>query len=141
MIDAKSAGETIALFCRLNAKVQITKPLSGGEMGVLLYLDSEATVHTSVAAASFFMISKPAISRVVMSLEKKGLVIKKRSASDARVIELYVTEKGKEIIKIVSDAYAKRIENIRRKVGAEEFDQFIRTMDVANEVIAEELGI
>ena len=141
MIDDKSAVETIALFCRLNTRARKTSPMTGGEIGLLFYLDSGKTVHTSVAAASFFMISKPAVSRVVMSLEKKGMVVKKRSVSDARIIELHVTGKGKEIIKKVSDVYKKRIENIRSKVGSEKFDQFISTMDEANGIIAEELSL
>ena len=141
MIDAKSAANTIALFCRLNTRARITQPLTGGEIGLLFYIDSEETVHTSVAAASFFMISKPAISRIVMSLEKKGLIFRKKSASDARVMELYVTGKGKEIVRIVSEAYEKRTESIRNRIGTEQFDRFITMMNVANSIIAEELGL
>jgi DNA-binding MarR family transcriptional regulator len=87
------------------------------------------------------MISKPAISRIVMSLEKKGLIFRKKSASDARVMELYVTGKGKEIVRIVSEAYEKRTESIRNRIGTEQFDRFITTMNVANSIIAEELGL
>ena len=141
MIDAKSAASTIALFCRLNTRARITKPLTGGEIGLLFYLDSDETIHTSVAAASFFMISKPAISRIVMSLEKKNLIFRKKSSSDARVSELYLTGSGKEIIQVVTDAYEKRTETLRRKIGAEEFERFIKTMDEANLIIAEELGM
>jgi DNA-binding MarR family transcriptional regulator len=141
MIDAKSAASAIALFCRLNTRARVTQPMTGGEIGLLVYLDSEETVHTSVAAASFFMLSKPAISRVVASLENKGLVTKRRSESDARVIELYVTDKGKEIIQIVLDSYEKRTANLRKKIGAAKFDQFIKTMNEANSIIAEELGL
>ena len=141
MIDAKSAASTIALFCRLNTRARITKPLTGGEIGLLFYLDSDETIHTSVAAASFFMISKPAISRIVMSLEKKNLIFRKKSSSDARVSELHLTGSGKEIIQVVTDAYEKRTETLRRRIGAEQFDRFIKTMDEANRIIAEELGM
>ena len=87
------------------------------------------------------MISKPAISRVVMSLEQKGLITKKRSASDARVIELHLTDRGMDVIREVSDSFEKKTDSLRRKLGSEEFDRFIRLMDDANIIIAEELGI
>jgi DNA-binding MarR family transcriptional regulator len=87
------------------------------------------------------MISKPAVSRMVMNLEKKDLISRKRSETDARVIELQVTDKGHEIIKAVSDVYRRRTEQLRERIGTEEFDHFIELMDQANSIIAEELGI
>lgn len=141
MVDSRNAAKTISLFCRLNTRSRVVKPLRAGEIGLLFYLDSDNTVHTSVAAATFFMISKPAVSRMVMNLEKKDLISRKRSETDARVIELHVTDKGREVIKTVSDVYRRRTEKLREKIGTEEFDHFIELMDQANGIIAEELGI
>ncbi|MBQ6388435.1 MAG: MarR family transcriptional regulator [Mogibacterium sp.] len=140
MIDAKDAAYTIALFCRLNTRARLTRPLRGGEIGLLVYLDSDETVHTSVAAASFFMISKAAISGLVKSLEQKGLIRREKSEADARQYDLFVTDEGKRIVKVVAEAYEKRVVDLSSIIGEDEFEKFIETMNKANDYIAEELN-
>ena len=140
MIDAKDAAYTIALFCRLNTRARLTRPLRGGEIGLLVYLDSDETVHTSVAAASFFMISKAAISGLVKSLEQKGLIRREKSEADARQYDLFVTDEGKRIVKVVAEADEKRVVDLSSIIGEDEFEKFIETMNKANDYIAEELN-
>lgn len=139
MIDSHKAAQIITLFCRLNTRARLNNSFSTGEIGLLLYLSNKETIHTSVEAASYFKVSKPAVSKVVASLEQKGLISKTRSASDARVIELQVSDKGKSALLSLLRAFEDIADNLRSKIGEEEFDRFIETMDKANSIIAEDL--
>ena len=141
MIDTERAAKAIGLFCRLNIKGRLNKSLSPGETAILLYLFSEKTVHTSVEAASYFMVSKPAISKIVTSLERRGLISKKKSESDARVIELQLTDEGRNIATSVLESFAETTDLLKNMIGEDEFDSFIETIERANIIIAEELGV
>lgn len=80
MIDTERAARAIGRFCRLNIKGRSNKSLSPGEIAIMLYLFSKRTVHTSVEAASYFMVSKPAISKIVTSLEQRSDIKREISA-------------------------------------------------------------
>ena len=141
MIDTERAAKAIGLFCRLNIKGRSNKSISPGETAILLYLFNESTVHTSVEAASYFMVSKPAISKIVTSLERRGLISKKKSESDARVIELQLTDKGRNIATSVIGSFEKTTDLLKSMIGEDDFDRFIEIIEKANVIIAEELGV
>ena len=141
MIDTERAARAIGRFCRLNIKGRSNKSLSPGEIAIMLYLFSERTVHTSVEAASYFMVSKPAISKIVTSLEQRDLISKEKSALDARVIELQLKDKGRCAIMSVIESFEKITDLLKGKIGEDDFDRFIEIMENANDIISEELGI
>ena len=141
MIDTERAARAIGRFCRLNIKGRSNKSLSPGETAILFYLFSENTMHTSVEAASYFMVSKPAISKIVTSLEQKGLISKKKSETDARVIELQLNDKGEDIARSVIESFEKTTDLLKSMIGEDDFDRFIEIIEKANVIIAEELGV
>ena len=141
MISDREAALSVSLFCRLNIRAKLTSPLRGSDIGLMFYLASEETEHTAAAAATFFMVSRAAVSGMVKSLLSKGLIVKEQSDVDARNYILSLTEEGKKIQKIVEEAYEKKVRVLRDKLGDDNYETFIQLLGRANGVISDELGL
>ena len=70
-------------------------------------------------------LSRPAASRMIHNLEKKGLVAFCPGGKDHRYHYLVLTEAGTERIRQDMDRYMDLIRAIREKMGEEDMDRFI----------------
>lgn len=55
---------------------------------------------------------KSQMSRVIQSLENKGVVERRPSPSDGRVSEVFLTEKGKAVVAALTDALTEAIDQV-----------------------------
>ncbi|MBA4494524.1 MarR family winged helix-turn-helix transcriptional regulator [Paenactinomyces guangxiensis] len=85
--------------------------LTGAEFGVLkqLHLKSPQIV---TALSHEFEVSVSHITHVADQLEKKNLACRKRSQLDKRVVELHITDEGKQLVEETSK---KKTEYFRQK--------------------------
>lgn len=140
MTSTGTAARVIADFCRNNVRARSARPLGAGEIAMVAFLYDEDGEHTSVEVASRFNVSKPAISKVVESLEKRGLLVKERTLKDKRAFILRLTEEGRSLAKDIGDEFERSANILRERIGKEEFDRFIEVMEIANGIIDEELA-
>lgn len=75
--------------------------LTSAQWRPIVLLDS-GTVNTAAQLAEAIGVDTGAMTRTISRLEAKGLVVRERSLSDRRVVELTLTEKSRDLsIKIL----------------------------------------
>lgn len=88
--------------------------INGAEFGVLKQLHKSPQIITALAQE--FDVSVSHITHVADQLEKKSLVYRQRSQLDKRVVELHLTEQGRELIQKLaeqkSEYFRKKFENL-----------------------------
>ncbi len=92
--------------------------LSSAEGNILLHLLTVDHILKQEDIVAGLEISKPAVSRGLRSLEKKGFVNRKKDSADKRVSRIHLTEKAYEIGPRVEQVY----ENIF-SLAAQEFSE------------------
>ena len=58
---------------------------------------NEGIIATGIT--QMMAVTKGAVSQIITKLQKKGLIIKKDKGDNLKIKELFLTEKGKEVIK------------------------------------------
>ena len=86
-----------------NVLIDLTK----GEIGILNYLEYQKNDISSIELEKCLEISSAGISKTLNNLEKKELIMRKKSEEDKRKISISITIKGKELIQ-------KHYENINK---------------------------
>jgi DNA-binding MarR family transcriptional regulator len=61
-------------------------------------------------------------------LERRGLIIRRRSASDARSYELHITNKGKRILQRAGEVQSLHEQRLIERIGLEGRDQLLRLL-------------
>jgi DNA-binding MarR family transcriptional regulator len=100
--------------------------LSQSQAGVLLQVDW-ADARTQTELARKLGIQKAAAGALIIDLEEQGMLKRQRSTSDARMIEVTLTPKGRRKVKQIND-FAARL-GPRVRAGIDEADM-ARAMDV-----------
>ena len=82
---------------------------------------------SELSAAS--LISSPSLVGVIDRLDRDGLVVRRRSAEDRRVVHVFLTASGKaledQVRPMVEAAYA----DLERSIEPANWEQMLRTMD------------
>jgi DNA-binding MarR family transcriptional regulator len=100
-------------FLRRVRAVDRTAGLTPERLSLLSIL-AFAGPRTVSQLAEAEMISRPAISRTLNSLEAAGLARRARSDEDRRVVRVYATEKGRRLIE---DGRRRRLEHVARELS------------------------
>jgi DNA-binding MarR family transcriptional regulator len=69
-------------------------------------------------------LDKPAITGLADRLEKDGYVVRKRTAEDRRVIHLWLTEKGRQLLKEFEDVVATTDRELIQQLSPDELGSF-----------------
>ncbi|MEJ5228777.1 MAG: MarR family transcriptional regulator [Pseudothermotoga sp.] len=85
------------------------------ELYLLLYIAQRGSQKMSELAEVFSM-TKSNITFLVDSLEEKGLVERSRSNEDRRVVNICLTEKGRQMYNQVLDDFAKLISRVTSQI-------------------------
>ena len=80
--------------------------LSQSQAGVLLQVDW-ADAHTQTAIARRLGIGKAATGALIIDLEEKGMLRRQRNATDARMMEVTLTAKGRRKVTQINDFVAR----------------------------------
>ena len=101
------------------------KRLTGSQFGIL-----EALLHLGPICqgelAGKLLRSGGSITSVVMGLEKKGLVERRRDGSDKRFVSVKLTEKGTKLIGAIFPEHAKTVARQFSALTAPELDELRR---------------
>lgn len=87
----------------------------------------------SAAAA----MSKPAVSQMLNSLEKKGLVERVMTKTDRRVVYVRMTEAGREQMAAFAQEMSRRLGAVVRQLGSEDAEALIRIMEKLSRILGE----
>ncbi len=99
--------------------------LSSAEGNILLHLLARKQVLRQEDLVAELEISKPAVSRALFSLEKKGFIQRKKDPADKRVSRVYLKKKALEIGPAVEKVYENVFSMAARGISKEEIKSFI----------------
>jgi len=107
------------------AKVHGISPI---QIQILLFIDTHKPELCSVShLAKEFNLTKPTISDAVKVLDKKGLVKKDYSPTDNRSYILFVSEKGKKLLKELS-SFSSPLKKELDKIEGEDLSSLYSTL-------------
>jgi len=67
-------------------------------------------------------------------LERRGLIIRRKSANDARSYELHITHKGKRILQRADEVQSSHEQRLIERIGVEGRDQLLRLLGKLTEI-------
>ena len=110
----------------------------GGTMAIgyaLLNIDKEGTPSTKLGPK---MGMEPrSMTRMIKSLEKNGLIVKKPDKKDKRMVRLYLTNSGNELRKKSRDVVIKFNEKIFETIKQKELETCFKVLKEINLLIDE----
>ena len=68
-------------------------------------------------------VNRSNVTRQLTMLEENGYVLRRRSESDRRTVEVYPTEKAQQMLPVVQEAFRSWREKLFRGLGGEEREQ------------------
>lgn len=87
--------------------------------------------------SKFLLITKPAISKLINTLEEKGFVERITDKSDRRVVYINITEEGEKILAKETEMFEEFTHKIVEKMGEEDTNEMIRLFKRMYDAIAE----
>ena len=112
--------------------------LSSAEGNVLLHLLAHGQEMGQEQLVEQLDVSKPAISRTLNSLEKKGYVTRQTDPDDKRAHRVRLTGKALEIGPEVEQVYYRIYTEAMRGISQEEFETFVNLFSRMSENFARE---
>lgn len=101
------------------------KKLGSAEANVLMFLYANGDGVIQDDLVSGIAVSKPAISRTVISLERKGYITRKHSHTDKRAYLVYLTAKARREEDFIRQQYADLITVAATGIPVEKVEEFI----------------
>lgn len=100
----------------------------------LLSIDKENGTP-STALGPKMGIESTSLTRTLKSMEKKGLIIKKKNPNDGRGVLIYLTEQGKEKRALSKSTVIQFNESIKKHISDEKWENFIEVAETINKLI------
>ncbi|MFT8311394.1 MAG: MarR family winged helix-turn-helix transcriptional regulator [Sporolactobacillus sp.] len=138
MDEMYQSAEIIAQFCRTQINVKKNIPIRNSEMGVLIYLVRSKEAVTPLQIAQFFAVSKPMVTEMINSLNRKKYLIKHSDQTDGRSYKIAPTSLAKELVNESYKEYLKMLYTLETKMGQDDFRQLVHLISKANQILAEE---
>ena len=101
-----------------------------------LVLHNEGMTPANLSKAMY--LNKTIVSRLVDKINKDGYVTKKQDEHDKRSYSVFITEYGKEELFKIYELYLSPINELRLKLGDEEFFNLISCIEKANKIMNKE---
>ncbi len=102
--------------------------LSPQQWRVIRFLEQEDGLEMSELAERCFLMV-PSLSRISKNLEARGLIKRCVVATDQRRSELFLSDSGRSLYKIIAPKSAERYEHITQQFGEEKIDMLYELLD------------
>lgn len=102
----------------------------GGSIAIghfLLNIDSEDGAYASEIAPMLGMEST-SLSRIIKTLEKEKMIIRKSDKTDKRKVKIILTQKGKENKELAKNIVRNFNFELENKIGKAKLEDFIKTL-------------
>lgn len=103
---------------------------------VLINIDKEGTPATKIAP--LLGMEPTSMSRLLKSMEKKGLIYKETDPDDKRIVRIFLTDYGVIKRKIAKNTIIQFNEKIMKKVSQKELKVFYKVINAINDLASEE---
>lgn len=129
-------NEEIMRFCRAfmrNKSVDL--PVRPSQFAVLNIMCSVPGMLTPVELSRRLGVSKAMISMHLSALVDMGLVMRVQSPEDGRSVVVMPSRLGRDLFDRVVRTNKKRVEILSKKMGKGQFDELLRLISVANQIL------
>ena len=99
----------------------------------LLNIDLEGTPSTKLGPK--MGMESRSLTRILKSMEEKGLISKKPDVKDKRMVRIYLTDKGRAKREVSKEAVIMFNTAIHEKIGKTNLQTFFKVMKKINEVL------
>lgn len=104
---------------------------------VLININSkEGTPATKIAP--MMGLESRSLTRVLRTMEEKGLISKKADTQDKRLVRIYLTEEGRRKKAVSIETIMAFNQKVKSALSAEEWHTFFRIFDKINKIISNE---
>lgn len=100
---------------------------STGMLGVLIYLYRADETVTAGMISQVMHVTTGRVTVLIQKMSEKGLVIRRKSQKDARVTEIRITEKGRQIVEDMEHQRTAQMEQLIDTIGMDRLKEYIRT--------------
>lgn len=90
-------------------------------------------VTTPSALAGYICIARPAISRLLKTMEGKGLLVRNGTDGDGRYTQIRLTDEGERKMRLCHVLVQELNAHFSEKLGPQAYADFMRTIDVLTE--------
>ncbi len=101
------------------------KQLGSAEANVLMFLYTNGEGVKQDDIVTGVAVSKPAISRTIVSLETKGYIFRKQCTEDKRAYLVYLTEKARREEECIQKQYTELVKVAAAGIPEEKVEEFI----------------
>ena len=84
-------------------------------------------------------LSRPAVSRMLHVLEKKGYIQMKSGEEDLRYVYVFLTDKGSELLHREMAHGCRVLEKVRERMGSRCLNDYLRYCGKFQEILSEEI--
>lgn len=105
--------------------------ITAQQIGILLGL-THGVASTPYELCKILAIDTGLMTRMLDKLEKRGLLARSRSLEDRRVVNLAITDKGREVAARIPDIVPPVLNHRLRDFTPAEFDEFLRLLNKFN---------
>mgnify|MGYP000262133556 CR=1 FL=1 len=103
---------------------------------VLLSIDKENGTPSTALGPKMGM-EATSLTRILKSMEERGLIIRKKNPEDGRGVLIYLTDFGKEKRDLSKKTVLKFNETIKNNISEEKMKHFMEVAETINDLIAD----
>ncbi|TGN09809.1 bifunctional helix-turn-helix transcriptional regulator/GNAT family N-acetyltransferase [Leptospira ilyithenensis] len=102
----------------------------------ILYEIGNTNLCTASDLVQLFGFDKGYLSRTLKQLERNGVVVRKKSKEDTRILNLSLSKKGKQELTVLNKASNEQIANLIKQASAFEIGELVSAMDMIKHILA-----
>jgi len=103
---------------------------------VLLSIDKEKGTPSTALGPKMGM-EATSLTRILKSMEDRGLIIRKKNPEDGRGVLIYLTDFGKEKRELSKNTVLKFNETVKNQISPEKLVHFMEVAETINDLIAD----
>lgn len=99
------------------------------EYDVIMFLHAHPQLNTAADMVRERKLAKSHVSAALAALEKRGYVAKKRTATNKRVVELFLQDKANDVVRAGMQAHRQFVRTMIHGISKDDFAAFQRVFD------------
>jgi len=128
-------ADIVSRFCRYQLTSKRNLPIRSSEMGLLVFVSKQEEYVSPLAISEFFKIAKPTVTGMVKRMIKANYLLKISSPNDHRSYRLLMTPLGRDLVEKALNDYLSSIEQLRIRLGKEDYQCLVSLLNKANKVL------
>lgn len=104
---------------------------------VLINIEKEGTPATKIAP--LMGMEPTSLSRLLKSMETRGLIYRKGDEEDKRVVRIFLTDEGIEKRKLAKETVLNFNEKLLKRIGQDDLKRLIEVFDIIKQCVDDEM--